>query len=183
MQANPNKHCRAACKVLTHGNFLGPRVSAAAEDVLVRSCGGCSLPRSSSSLPLPTPTLCEAVGFWEVAWETRCAFFPGSSAGLLHLLAGVQHAEPPPEQGFQLSPRTCAVGRAETSVVGLCFRSHLCVEASWPGNTGFTERLFLFFFFLVNSLTGPRGTLGAASGPDSMLWAEQILMAFVQAED
>lgn len=142
---------RAACKVLTHGNFLGPRVSTAGEDVLAHSCSGCSLPKGSPSLSLPTLTPYEAMGLWEVAWETRCASFPGSSAGFLRLLASVQQAEPPLEQGFQPSPRTCAVGRAETSVVGSCFRSHLCVEASWPGTTGFAERpLFLFFIFFLH---------------------------------
>lgn len=39
---------------------------------------------------------------------------------------------------------------------------------------------YFYFFFLANSLTRPGGTPGATSGPDSMLRAEQTLMAFVQ---
>lgn len=89
------------------------------------------------------------MGLWEVAWETQCASFPGLSAGLLHLLASIQQPEPLLEQGFQLSPHTCTVRRAETSAVGLCFRSRLCVEASWPGTSSFAERSFLLFFFCL----------------------------------
>lgn len=134
------------------------------------------------SLSLPTLTPCEATGLWEVAWETCCASFPGSRAGLLRWLARVQQAEPSLELGFQPSPHTCAVRRAETSVVGSCFRSHLCVEATWLGTTGCAKKnlfFFLIFFPLVDSLTRPRGTLGATS----LLRAEQILMLFVQGEN
>lgn len=118
-----------------------------------------------------------------MAWETRCASFPGSSAGLLRLLARVQQAEPSLEQGFQPSPHTCAVRRAETSVVGSCFRSHLCVwkPLGWA-LLALQKTLFPFFFFifsLVDPLTRPRGTLGATS----LLRAEQILTPFVQGED
>lgn len=42
---------------------------------------------------------------------------------------------------------------------------------------------YFLFFFSADSLTRPRGTLGATSGLESMLGAEQILMAFVQGED
>lgn len=130
---------------------------------------GCSLPRGSPSLSVPTPTPYEATGLWEVAWETRCASFPGSSAGLLRLLASVQQAEPPLEQGFQPSPRTCAVGRAETSVVGSCFRSHLCVEASWLGTTGFAERpFFLLLFFFPCQFSNQ-----ARRNPGSHQWTRQ----------
>lgn len=59
-------------------------------------------------------------------------------AGLPCLLAGVQ-----------LSPRTRAVGRAEAAVAGSYFRSHLCVEASWPGTTGFAGRSYFFIFVLI----------------------------------
>lgn len=150
---------------------MGPRVSAAGEDVLAHSCDGCSLPRGSPSLSLPILTPYEGTGLWEMAWKTWCASIPGPNAGLLCLLAGVQQAGPPLQQGFQLSPRTCAVGRAETAVVGSCFRSRLCVEASWPGTVGFEGRGFLFLFlglfFLNDSLTGPRAT--ARSGLSSRL--------------
>lgn len=146
----------------------------------------CLLPSQRlPALSLPTLTQYESTGLWESAWETWCASFPGSSAGLLLLLAGIQQAEPSLEQGFQPSPHTCAVRRAETSVVGSCFRSHLCVEASWLGTAGFAKKPFFFFFIfnfffpLVDPLTRPRGTLRATS----LLRVEQILLPFMQGED
>lgn len=83
-------------------------------------------PEAALPLSLPIPTPYKDTGLWEVAWETWCASFPGSSAGFLCLLADVQQAGLL-EQGFQLTPRAHDVGRAETSVVKSCFRSHLCV--------------------------------------------------------